>query len=477
MPNNNIDSQGESVICYYELLKVTPEATDEDLRKAYRRLALLHHPDKNPGRIHEATQQFARIQAAYAVLSDPQERAWYDRNREKLLKRKTTQNSSNNSRGQVRRGPTVEDLMPLFGLTLQDDLKGVLSKAFTAIFEFEPETVTWPSPKLYNTSAEYPSAFYDSWLFFVTSRDDFLPYPFDDPSINRLHRRHLEREYNKNLEAARKEYGECVRRLVAFARKRDDRYRRWLEARQQHAKEEKKFIKTKGKTPSNNQSNGFVEQEWCKHLEPDEEALLEKLRQLDLSDSDKEEQKEATEEHKCDRELEVSYCVPCKKYFKSVKQWHNHERSRKHKEAIQNQIEDKVLEQNSSFEEADDTMETSFEEGGTIVSEHSFDPVNNSLSGEELEPESSVPVQNNPNEDYESSKQKPPKRRERTKNKTTNPLTSNNIKEKKSAKNKNSAPASSSSSFMIKCGKCKEPFASKNKLFAHLDATGHSQPL
>lgn len=72
-------------ICYYELLDVQPSANDNELKKAYRKKALQYHPDKNPDNIDESTQIFAKIRAAYEVLSDPQERAWYDSHKQQIL--------------------------------------------------------------------------------------------------------------------------------------------------------------------------------------------------------------------------------------------------------------------------------------------------------------------------------------------------------------------------------------------------------
>src|SRR4051794_7717406 len=63
---------------YYEVLGVSREADDEAIKKAYRRLAMQYHPDRNRGD-HEAELKFKEASEAYDVLRDPRKRQLYDR--------------------------------------------------------------------------------------------------------------------------------------------------------------------------------------------------------------------------------------------------------------------------------------------------------------------------------------------------------------------------------------------------------------
>lgn len=63
---------------YYGILGIPRNASDTDIKKAYRKLAMQYHPDRNPGKEKWANEKFKEINEAYGVLGDPQKRKQYD---------------------------------------------------------------------------------------------------------------------------------------------------------------------------------------------------------------------------------------------------------------------------------------------------------------------------------------------------------------------------------------------------------------
>jgi len=63
---------------YYEVLGISRSASQEEIKRAYRKLALRYHPDKNPDNSKEAEEKFKEVSEAYKVLSDPEKRQIYD---------------------------------------------------------------------------------------------------------------------------------------------------------------------------------------------------------------------------------------------------------------------------------------------------------------------------------------------------------------------------------------------------------------
>ncbi|WP_337845630.1 J domain-containing protein [Thermus sp.] len=112
---------------YYAILGVSREATQEEIKRAYRQLALKYHPDRNPGD-KEAEERFKEINEAYAVLSDPEKRAQYDR--ELLGEPELKMEDLFDLFGQVfgfrpaRHAPRGEDLEVQVEVELKDLLQG-----------------------------------------------------------------------------------------------------------------------------------------------------------------------------------------------------------------------------------------------------------------------------------------------------------------------------------------------------------------
>jgi curved DNA-binding protein CbpA len=82
------------MVNYYQLLKVSPKASNTEIKSAYRRLARKLHPDVNTENAEVASSEFAKIAKAYEILGNPKERAAYDR---KLLNAQYKNSDNGNS--------------------------------------------------------------------------------------------------------------------------------------------------------------------------------------------------------------------------------------------------------------------------------------------------------------------------------------------------------------------------------------------
>ncbi|KAH8279401.1 hypothetical protein KR026_008871 [Drosophila bipectinata] len=94
------------MVDYYKVLDVPRTATDSEVKKAYRKLALKWHPDKNPDNLDEANKRFRELSEAYEVLSDARKRRIYD-SRATLHKSSASSSSNSSSYSRYRSGGTT----------------------------------------------------------------------------------------------------------------------------------------------------------------------------------------------------------------------------------------------------------------------------------------------------------------------------------------------------------------------------------
>ncbi|UKZ49506.1 hypothetical protein TrVGV298_003753 [Trichoderma virens] len=325
--------------CYYELLEVERTATDIEIKKAYRKKALELHPDRNFNNVEAATEKFAEVQAAYDILSDPQERAWYDSHRESIL---SGQHDSNDASAPPTfhnvHLTTADDIMRLisrFNATIPytDDANGFYSitrETFEHLAEEEEaaadyEGVECPEyPTFGSSDSEYDTtvkAFYATWTGFATKKSFMWQdkYRLSDAPDRRT-RRWMEKENKKIRDDAIREFTDAVRFLVSFVRKRDPRY---IPNTQSEA-DRHKSLRTaaaaqaaRSRAANKENYSSFEVPEWVHSREDENEHHQ-------LSESDESE-----------IETEVLECVACNKRFKSEKQFESHERSKKHIKAVQ----------------------------------------------------------------------------------------------------------------------------------------------
>src|SRR5580693_93129 len=100
---------------YYEVLGIGKSASADEIKKAYRKVAMQYHPDRNPGD-KVAEEKFKEAAEAYEVLSDTDKRAQYDRFGHAGL--------SGNGRGGFGGGMNMDDIFSQFGDIFGDDLFG-----------------------------------------------------------------------------------------------------------------------------------------------------------------------------------------------------------------------------------------------------------------------------------------------------------------------------------------------------------------
>jgi DnaJ family protein A protein 5 len=322
----------EAKTSYYELLGVERTATEDELKKAYRKKALLLHPDKNRGDEERATKTFAEVQAAYEVLSDPQERAWYDSHETSILRGDSGAGEDTATYQNVRM-TTADDLARLvrkFNSNVEftdapSGFFGFVRETFEQLAMEEEVAAQWEDVDVRayptfghkdDTHEDVVKQFYSAWAGFATVktfawRDKYRLSEAPDRRIRRL----MEKENNAERQDGIREFNEAVRVLVAFIRKRDPRYTpntQSEEDRQKALRDAATAQRARARAANEAKIAEAETPEWDKFREASEE--------------------EESEEE--EPEQEIIECVACDKEFKSEKQYEAHEKSKKHQKAV-----------------------------------------------------------------------------------------------------------------------------------------------
>lgn len=319
---------------YYELLGVDRNATEEELKKAYRRKALELHPDRNYGNVEHATRLFADIQTAYEVLSDPQERAWYDSHRDVLLRGEQVGQDGEEFSYNIRMTTAIEvqHLMLRFNGKVDfndapSGFYGGLNDFFKQLAKEENIACQWENedPKDYpdfgskeDSYEEVVRPFYGAWTGFVTRKSYAWKdqYRLSDAPDRRI-RRLMEKENKKMREEAVQEYNDAVRSFIAFVRKRDPR----VANNQKSEAERQKALRD------------ATAAQRARSMAAQQAKLKEQVSGPSIPDwaqsrfKDEHEGGFSTESEVEEHEYE---CVVCDKTFKSEAQFKAHEKSKKH---------------------------------------------------------------------------------------------------------------------------------------------------
>lgn len=243
---------------YYKLLGSPTNASQDDLKKFYRKMALRLHPDRNHGHEEEATLLFAKVQAAYDILSDPQERAYYDAYGARgSANSRNGQTSSANSAPEPERPRFLskEDILSYmnpdlfappsskswfskpdaatnseqqhhFFKTASDIFKRIAKDEEEATTKFDPLYEGYPTNfgTIISDFNDIVAPFYRKWSVFKTRKTFVWIEVYQTKyAEDRRTRRAMEQENKKAREAAKYEYNEAVRKVVNFIKQQDPR--------------------------------------------------------------------------------------------------------------------------------------------------------------------------------------------------------------------------------------------------------------
>ena len=305
------------------------------LKKAYRKKALELHPDRNYGDVERTTALFADIQHAYQVLSDEQERAWYDAHEADILRGGTGEGTGEDQYQGNMKVTTPEEITRMMG-RFRSNIQytdaptgffGFVRETFEQLAKEEEYAADWEGinipnyPSFGHKDDDYEGVvrdFYAAWDGFASAKSfAWLDVYRLSDAPDRYTRRLAEKENKKHRDDGRREFNDAVRAVVAFVRKRDPRYTPDTRSADDKAKAQRELRKAQA---------AKARAELNAKLEREAQELPSWATERPASELEESEEE--------DIEEEVFECVACNKIFKSERQYEAHEKSKKHQKAL-----------------------------------------------------------------------------------------------------------------------------------------------
>jgi DnaJ family protein A protein 5 len=276
------------------------------------------------------------VRSAYEVLSDDQERAWYDAHEGDILRGGSGEGASEDHYQGNMRVTTADDLARMMGkfrgnVDFSDSPNGFFGfvrETFEQLAQEEEyaadyEDMDIPTyPSFGHKDDHYEGVvrdFYAAWNGFATAKSfAWLDMYRLTDAPDRRTRRMMEKENQKFRDDGKREFNDAVRTLIAFVRKRDPRYTPNTQTDEDEAKAQRDARKAQVARARAAQ---------IAKLEQETQAVPDWATARPADELEEESEEEIDEEH--------YECVACNKTFKSERQWEAHEKSKKHQKAIQ----------------------------------------------------------------------------------------------------------------------------------------------
>ncbi|OON14698.1 DnaJ domain protein [Opisthorchis viverrini] len=520
--------------CYYDLLgmftrfilpivdKGVPKNVESaELRKAYYKMSLQWHPDKNVSHSEDTTNIFQQIQEAYRVLSDPQERAWYDSHRAQILQSGGQKAQMGSAAGYEEERVDVFQYFTRSCFQGFDDGETGFYTVYRKVFqditdeevkaaEFANEYDSSPSEedadlgarngkgnlRSYPTFGSMESAysevvapFYQFWEVFQTKKNYTWVEKYDVRCAeSRAERRAMDCENRRLRNAAKKKRNEEIRQLVAFVKRRDKRVaaeRERIQLAGEEAQARTKHLAKQARQRNAAQlaeawneelSFGGIAAQWQDVFEA-ELARLE--AELDGASPRSNEVREAESPGVSADELEdvnSLYCLACDKTFASANAKANHESSKKHRKQVE-LLRQVLLEEQEvvklkghEYTEngADSDAKSSTSETDLVAGVASVKLTKRAKKAQRKRLKEAAKLNSVDLSDKQPVENKDPEEC-RTTDSGSTPGPQN------PSSNQSRLPeAEAKSTISLACETCAADFPSRNQLFAHLKQTGHA---